>query len=52
VLVRKAEDAIVMCTTREQGRSRTKLKRLTVLLAWLGLESKAAMTRIVHLAEG
>ena len=41
---------IVMCTTREQAEA--ALERLTVLLAGLGLEPKAAKTRIVHLAEG
>jgi RNA-directed DNA polymerase len=50
VLVRYADDAIVMCTTREQAEA--ALERLTVLLAGLGLEPKAAKTRIVHLAEG
>jgi group II intron reverse transcriptase/maturase len=50
VLVRYADDAIVMCTTREQAEA--ALARLTALLAGLGLEPKAAKTRIVHLAEG
>ena len=50
MLVRYADDAIVMCTTREQAEA--ALERLTVLLAGLGLEPKAAKTRIVHLAEG
>jgi len=50
VLVRYADDAIVMCATREQAEA--ALERLTALLAGLGLEPKAAKTRIVHLAEG
>ena len=49
VLVRYADDVIVMCDTREQAE--TALTRLTALLAGLGLEPKAAKTRIVHLAE-
>jgi len=50
VLVRFADDAVVMCQTRQQAE--TALARLTELLAGLGLEPKAAKTRIVHLAEG
>jgi group II intron reverse transcriptase/maturase len=50
VLARYADDALVMCDTREQADA--ALARLTVLLAGLGLEPKAAETRIVHLAEG
>jgi RNA-directed DNA polymerase len=50
VLVRYADDVVVMCDTREQAEA--ALARLTVLLASLGLEPKAAKTRIVHLAEG
>jgi RNA-directed DNA polymerase len=50
VLVRYADDALVMCDTREQAEA--ALERLTGLLAELGLEPKAAKTRIVHLAEG
>ena len=50
MLVRYADDAIVMCDTREQAEA--ALARLTELLAGLGLEPKAAKTRIVHLAEG
>jgi RNA-directed DNA polymerase len=50
VLVRYADDALVMCTTREQAEA--ALARLTALLAGLGLEPKAAKTRIVHLTEG
>ena len=50
VLVRYADDAVVMCATREQAGA--ALARLTALLAGLGLEPKAVKTRIVHLAEG
>ncbi|URM98894.1 reverse transcriptase domain-containing protein [Actinomadura madurae] len=50
VLVRFADDAVVMCRTRQQAK--TALERLTGLLAGLGLESKSAEIRIVHLAEG
>jgi RNA-directed DNA polymerase len=46
-LVRFADDLVVMCWSASQaGRA---LERLTVLLASLGLEPKAAKTRIVHL---
>jgi RNA-directed DNA polymerase len=50
VLVRYCDDLVVMCDTREQAEA--ALERLTVLLAGLGLEPKAAKTRIVELAEG
>ena len=50
MLVRYADDALVMCTTREQAEA--ALARLRDLLAELGLEPKAAKTSIVHLAEG
>jgi hypothetical protein len=50
VLVRYADDVVVMCDTREQAEA--ALAQLTALLAGLGLEPKAARTRIVHLAEG
>ena len=49
-LVRFADDIVVMCKT--QGQARAALARLTALLAGLGLEPKAAKTRIVHLIEG
>jgi RNA-directed DNA polymerase len=49
-LVRYADDALVMC--RSQGQAVAALARLTVLLAELGLEPKAAKTRIVHLRVG
>ncbi len=49
-LVRYADDLVVMCRT--QGQARAALARLTVLLAGLGLEPKAAKTRIVHLQVG
>src|SRR5216110_1928143 len=41
---------LVMC--RSKGQAQAALARLTVLLADLGLEPKAAKTRIVELAEG
>jgi RNA-directed DNA polymerase len=50
VLVRFADDLVVMCWSRSQAEA--ALERLTVLLADLGLEPKAAKTRIVHLEEG
>ena len=50
VLVRYVDDAVVMCDTREQAEA--ALAQLTDLLAGLGLEPKAAKTRIVRLAEG
>jgi RNA-directed DNA polymerase len=50
VLVRYADDAVVMCWSRSQAER--ALERLTGLLAGLGLEPKAAKTRIVHLEEG
>jgi RNA-directed DNA polymerase len=49
-LVRYADDALVMC--RSQGQAVAALARLTTLLAELGLEPKAAKTRIVHLTAG
>jgi group II intron reverse transcriptase/maturase len=50
VLVRYADDVVVMCRSREQAVA--ALARLTVLLGELGLEPKLAKTRIVHLVEG
>jgi len=47
VLVRYADDAVVMCASRAQAEA--ALERLRSLLAELGLEPKAAKTRIVHL---
>ena len=49
VLVRYCDDLVVMCDTRQQAEA--ALARLTAVLAGLGLELKAAKTRIVHLAE-
>lgn len=49
-LVRYADDALVMC--RSKGQAVAALARLTALLAELGLEPKAAKTRIVHLRVG
>jgi RNA-directed DNA polymerase len=45
VLVRFADDVVVMCASRVQAEA--ALARLTVLLAELGLEPKPAKTRIV-----
>lgn len=50
VLVRFADDVLVMCATRQQAED--ALGRLRVLLADLGLAPKEAKTRIVHLEEG
>jgi len=50
VLVRFADDVVVMCATREQAEA--ALTQLRVLLVDLGLEPKAAKTRIVNLAVG
>ena len=50
VLVRFADDLVVMCWSRSQAEA--ALARLTDLLADLGLEPKAAKTRVVHLEEG
>jgi retron-type reverse transcriptase len=46
VLVRFADDVVVMCVSRAQAEA--ALVRLTDLLAELGLEPKAAKTRIVR----
>ncbi|MGP7998858.1 MAG: group II intron reverse transcriptase/maturase [Streptosporangiaceae bacterium] len=50
VLVRFADDLVVMCWSR--GQAERALECLTALLADLGLEPKAAKTRIVHLEVG
>src|SRR6266550_4234373 len=50
VLARFADDLVVMCWSRSQAEA--ALARLTALPADLGLEPKAAKTRIVHLEEG
>ena len=50
VLVRFADDAVVMCRTRRQAEA--ALARLRELLAELGLEPKEAKTRIVRLEIG
>ena len=50
VLVRYADDALVLCRSREQAAA--ALVRLRELLADLGLEPKEAKTRIVHLRVG
>jgi RNA-directed DNA polymerase len=49
-LVRYADDLLVLC--RSRGQAQAALARLGVLLADLGLQPKAAKTRIVHLTEG
>jgi RNA-directed DNA polymerase len=49
-LVRYADDVVVMCRSRQEADR--ALARLTDLLAQLGLEPKAAKTRIVHLELG
>lgn len=49
VLVRYADDLLVMCTTRQQAE--IALARLRELLAELGLAPKEVKTRIVELAE-
>ena len=50
VLVRYADDLVVMCRT--EAEARCALTALRALLAELGLEPKQAKTRIVHLREG
>jgi group II intron reverse transcriptase/maturase len=50
VLVRYADDLVVMCRSREQAEA--ALAQLTVLLAGLGLQPKPAKTRIAHLQVG
>ena len=50
VLVRYADDLVVMC--HSQAEAEQALARLTAILAELGLQPKAAKTRIVHLVEG
>src|SRR5680860_406848 len=50
VLVRYADDLVVLCRTETEAKS--ALAVLTALLADLGLEPKGPKTRIVHLEEG
>jgi group II intron reverse transcriptase/maturase len=50
VLVRYADDLVVMCRTKREAER--ALGALRSLLAELGLEPKEAKTRIVHLREG
>jgi group II intron reverse transcriptase/maturase len=50
VLVRYADDVVVLCYSQRQAQR--ALMTLTALLADLGLQPKAAKTRIVHLTEG
>jgi group II intron reverse transcriptase/maturase len=50
VLVRFADDLLVMCRTRAEAEA--ALASLRAILAELGLQLKDAKTRIVHLTEG
>jgi RNA-directed DNA polymerase len=50
VLVRYADDLVVLCRTRREAEN--ALRALRSILAELGLEPKQAKTRIVHLREG
>ena len=50
VLVRYADDLVVMCRTRQEAER--ALQALKAILAELGLQTKDAKTRIVHLCEG
>jgi group II intron reverse transcriptase/maturase len=50
VLVRYADDLVVLCKTRREAED--DLAVLRAILAELGLEPKQAKTRIVHLREG
>jgi RNA-directed DNA polymerase len=49
-LVRFADDLVVMCRTRQEAER--ALVTLEAILGGLGLQLKAAKTRIVHLKEG
>lgn len=50
VLVRYCDDLVVLCRSRDEAER--ALTALAAILADLGLEPKAAKTRIVHLSEG
>jgi RNA-directed DNA polymerase len=50
VLVRYADDLVVMCRSRQEAER--ALQALKAILAELGLQTKDAKTRIVHLREG
>ena len=50
MLVRYCDDLVVLCATRQQAEA--ALEQLRQLLGGLGLEPKAAKTRIVHLTDG
>ena len=50
MLVRYADDLVVMCNSRAEAER--ALNKLTAMLGHLGLEPKAAKTRIVHLEVG
>jgi RNA-directed DNA polymerase len=49
-LVRYADDLLAICKTRQEAEG--ALEALSAILAELGLQLKAAKTRIVHLREG
>jgi hypothetical protein len=50
--VRLPPPTLLLVVCRSRGQAQAALARLRVLLADLGLEPKAAKTRIVHLTEG
>jgi len=50
VLVRYADDLLVMCHTEQEAKS--AMVALEAIMAELGLQLKAAKTRVVHLTEG
>jgi len=50
VLVRFADDLVVMCHSKREAEA--ALSALRLILAEMGLELKAAKTRIVHLTDG
>jgi group II intron reverse transcriptase/maturase len=50
LLLRYADDLLALCKTKREAES--ALVALTAILAEMGLELKAAKTRIVHLREG
>jgi RNA-directed DNA polymerase len=50
VLIRYADDLVVMCRTRQEAER--ALRAVRAILAELGLQTKDAKTRIVHLREG
>ena len=50
LLLRYADDRLALCKTKREAEN--ALQALTAILAVMGLELKAAKTRIVHLREG